>query len=150
MTFQDTSGLTTRQLEALRRREYNGFSPIGCPLMDGELVYFQAAGFYHLTHNGRRALRNDADQRRRLNLLPCVREVISRADYFGADERVLVKILPNGRSKNIYFYEVTYRFNDEKTVSVVLRRKGDHGKLEYYSVKYKSKPQKRRTRPPLA
>lgn len=134
----DTNKMNIRDLKALRRLSYNRWKPLKCPLMGGEEVHFNKDGFYHLTHNGHDRYRTEADQRMRLNLMPCVRQVIKKAKDFSAEERVLLAG-DNKFGKPVHFYEITYRFSDKKAVSVVLRRIGDGGQLHYYSVRFYNK-----------
>ncbi|MDO4967204.1 MAG: hypothetical protein Q4E70_00330 [Candidatus Saccharibacteria bacterium] len=134
----NTNKLSIEDLKALKRLEYNRWKPIKCPLMGGELVYFNKDGFFHLTHNGQGKLRTKPDQRMRLNLLSYARKVIYRSRNFSANE----KVVPPQESKigkHIHFYELTYRFSPQKAVTVVLRRLGDGGRLHYYSIRYYKK-----------
>ena len=136
--FINTDNMNIRDLKAFRKLDYDRWKPLKCPLMDGEIVCFNKAGFYHLTHDGHNRYRTEADQRMRLNLLPYVRKVIKGAQRFTAKE----KILPpedNKFGKPVHFYEITRRFNEKKAISVVLRRIGDGGQLHYYSVRFYKK-----------
>ncbi|MBQ3309381.1 hypothetical protein IJG78_01750 [Candidatus Saccharibacteria bacterium] len=87
--YIDTSKLAIKALIELRKIDYQKWQPISCPLLDGDLVYFNKDGFYHLTHNGRGKIRNQSDQRMRLNLLPNAPVVIKRARGFGAMPRTI-------------------------------------------------------------
>lgn len=136
--FINTNKMSIRGLKAFRRLDYNRWGPLKCPAMSGKEVHFNKDGFYHLTHDGHNRYRTEADQRMRLNLLPYVRKVIRRAKPHTVKE----KILPpenNRFGKPVHFYEITYRFNDKKAISVILRRIGDGGQLHYYSVRFYKK-----------
>lgn len=136
--FINTSNMNIRDLKAYRKLTYDRWGPLKCPLMGGETVYFNKAGFYHLTHDGHNRYRTEADQRMRLNLLPYVRKVIKRAKHLSAEERVLPP-KENRFGKPVHFYEITHRFSEKKAISVVLRRIGDGGSLHYYSVRFYNK-----------
>lgn len=136
--FIDNKNMPIRDLRETRRIEYNRWKPLRCPVMDDELVYFNKDGFFHLTHDGRRKIRGESDQRMRLNLLVYVRKVIYRSRIISADERVILAD-ENKYGKNVHYYEIMYRFNSRKAVAVVLRRIGDGGRLHYYSVRYYNK-----------
>ena len=137
-SFVDTSRMTLKELVELRRSEYSKFRPAKCPLLD-EKVSFNNKGFFHLTHNGRSKLRGDADQRMRLNLVPDIHEVITKAHVFGAPDRFIsANDGENKLGKDIHYYELFHRFSTRKAVSVVIRRIGN-GPLHYYSVRYATK-----------
>lgn len=120
-----TNKLTTAQLRDLRKLEYSRFEPVRCPFLGNETVYFNKDGFYHLTHDGRNKIRNSADSRMRLNLLPYVRTIIKKASCFGAPVRVIPADDSYNRfGKVIMYYELTYRMSSDKVISVVLRRIG--------------------------
>lgn len=131
----DSSKLSIKALVELRKIEYSRFQPTECPLLGDELVYFNNEGFFHLTHTGRRKFRDESDQRMRLNLLPNVPQVIRKAPCFGSPIRI-VDASDNKLGKKITYYELTCRITPTKKISVVLRRIGDRGKLQYYSVRY--------------
>lgn len=130
--------MSIRDLKAFRKLEYDRWKPLKCPLMNNELVYFNNTGFHHLTHNGKNVYRIEADQRMRLNLMPYVRKVIKKAEQFSAKERIL-EANSSRFGKPVHFYELTYRFNEKKAITVVLRRIGDGGRLHYYSVRFYNK-----------
>ena len=130
-----TDKIPIKTLKEAKRLEYNRWEPLRCPLMGNEEVVFNKDGFYHLTHDGRGKIRKESDQRMRLNLLGDVRKVIYRAREFATEERV-ISANQNKLGKDIYFYELVYKFSQRKAVSVVLRRVGNGGKLHYYSVRY--------------
>ncbi|MBR3323575.1 hypothetical protein IKG16_01680 [Candidatus Saccharibacteria bacterium] len=132
--YIDTSKLAIKALIELRKIDYQKWQPISCPLLDGDLVYFNKDGFYHLTHNGRGKIRNQSDQRMRLNLLPNAPVVIKRARGFGAMPRT-IPAAENKYGKDILFYELVYQFNTKKAVTVVIRKIGN-GQLHFYSVRF--------------
>lgn len=132
--YIDTSRLTIKALIELRKIDYQKWQPISCPLLNGELVYFNKDGFYHLTHNGRGKIRNQSDQRMRLNLLPNAQIVIKRARSFSTTPRT-IPAAENKYGKNILFYELVYKFNAQKTVTVVIRKIGN-GHLHFYSIRF--------------
>lgn len=135
----DTSKLTIPQLIQLRKLEYKRFEPVKCPFLGNELVYFNKDGFYHLTHDGRDRIRNAANSRMRLNLLPYVRIIIKKARFYGSPVRVIPADDRNNKfGKQITYYELAYRLVGNKVISVVLRRIG-RGQLHYYSVRYYNK-----------
>ena len=137
-----TEDLPLRKLLEIRRKSYDVVKNIYCPLLK-EVVYFNNKGFYHATHDGRGKLRNPLDARMRLNLLPCINDVITRSSYYGSPPRVRAKGDPENRTgKELVEYELSYKFNQYKEVSVILRRIGN-GRLHYYSVRYTSKKQNR-------
>lgn len=133
----DTNKLTIIELRNLRHLEYNRWEPLRCPILN-EVVYFNKDGFYHLTHNGQNKIRKESDQRMRLNLLPNARTVISKSKDMSSNMRMIPSD-QNRYKKNIYYYELTYRFSPKKAVSVVLRRIGEGGRLHYYSIRYNNK-----------
>ena len=138
----NTQNMSIRHLVELRKIEYKRLKPIKCPLLDNEEVHFNKEGFRHLTHDGRGKMRGQADQRMRLNLLPSVIQTIKSPDFIGSPNRI-IEADSNKLGKPIAYYEITREFNPKKTVSVILRRKGN-GLLQYYSVRYykKSKTKK--------
>ena len=136
--YFDTSKLSIRQLTELRRLEYNRWKPMRAPLLGNELVYFNRAGFFHITHNGQRKFRKEADRRMRLNLLPQARKVIQRANFYGSPNRV-VAAEENRTGKEVTYYELTYRYDKTKAVSVIVRKIGTGGQLHFYSIRYYKK-----------
>jgi hypothetical protein len=130
--------LSLDELIALRRKKYELTKNIYCPFLK-EVVYFNNKGFHHATHDGRGRIRNPQDARMRLNLLPCINDVIARSSHFGSPPRVKAKGHPENKTgKEIVEYEVALRFNQHKEVSVILRRVGN-GRLHYFSVRYTKK-----------
>jgi len=126
-----------RILIKLRREKYNRTQNMYCSFMK-EIVYFNSVGFFHATHDGRGKIRQEADARMRLNLLPCINEVIATTSQFGSPARVRPKGDPKNKTgKEIVEYELIHTFNARKKVSVILRRVGN-GRLQYYSVRYAS------------
>lgn len=130
----DTNKLSITDLVALRKLEYRRLQPTKCPLLNNELVFFNKNGFFHLTHDGRRRIRNPADQRMRLNLLPQVCKVIKDATAFGSPIRV-IPAQDNKFGKAITYYEIIYRTSPKRCIAVVIRRIGN-GQLHYYSIRY--------------
>lgn len=130
--------LPLHELIELRRKKYDATKNIYCPFLK-EVVYFNNKGFYHATHDGRGKIRNPADARMRLNLLPNINTVIANSNHFGSPPRVTAKGHPNNKlGKEIVEYELAYRFNAHKEVSVIIRRIGN-GRLHYFSVRYTKK-----------
>lgn len=130
----DTNKLSIRDLVALRKLEYRRLRAVRCPLLKDEEVHFNKDGFFHLTHDGRNRIRNPADQRMRLNLLPQVRKVIKEATAFGSPIRT-IPAQDNKFGKDIMYYEIIYRTSPKRCIAVVLRRIGN-GQLHYYSIRY--------------
>ena len=133
----DTNKLTIKELIEFRRLQYEKWEPILCPQLKNELVYFNKEGFYHLTHNGRGKIRNQADQRMRLNLLPNIPTVIKKSRSFGSSIRI-IPASNNKFHKEITYYELYYRFTSIKAVSVIIRKIGN-GNLHFYSVRFNKK-----------
>ena len=133
--YIDTKRMPLRELIELRREEYGRTKNVYSKFM-GEIVYFNNKGFFHATHDGRGKIRSELDQRMRLNLLPDIGDVIKNASSYGAPPRMIPKNdKRNTEGKDIIFYELFYRFNSRKAVSVIIRKIGN-GQLHYYSVRY--------------
>lgn len=126
------------KLIKMRRKEYDLIKDTYCPFLN-EVVHFNNKGFYHATHDGRGKIRGEPDARMRLHLLPCITTVIKKSTQFGNPARIIPKNDSNNKINcELIFYELCYKFNQHKTVSVILRKQGN-GNLHYFSVRYTKK-----------
>ena len=133
-----------KKLIKIRRTYYDKLLSIYCPLLNAT-VHFNNKGFFHATHDGRGKIRSIADQRMRLNLLLDIESVVKNAKTFGEPPRIIPRNHKNNRQKkDIVFYELFYRFNRHKAVSVIIRQIGN-GQLHYYSVMYSKHPKTKKT-----
>ena len=125
-------------LTAKWKPEYDKLGSIWCKALR-ENVLFTQVGWKHFRFDGNGKRRSPIVIELRYNLIPVVPVIVKNA------QKVLVNTIPTpkyGQGTYYAFYELPFKLNSGKYVSVILR-KVNSSKLHYYSLRFTSNKTKK-------
>ena len=116
------------------RAEYRKIRNVRCTALLGERVYFNRHGFNHLLRKGRR-LRNEEEQKRRLELVTSAPLILAKAQSIYKYEQI------SHKGSIAQFWNLSGRivFGRVNMMAHVIVRKLNNGRMHFFSIYDKKK-----------
>lgn len=97
-------------------------------------VIFNRYGWIHLSFTSSGHKRSSKDRKLRFHLFPSVKEVIKKATIIVKESEGFI-ISKRGIKRNVKYYEIASKCDDDKKHVTVILRKIEDGKLHFYSLR---------------